>query len=151
MIRSGGNKARPQSIVDGLRTGNNFTTGGQIIDRLAFVVCTSRPEALVAELAANAAISNTALDTSGCATMGEKLVVPPGSDLIVGIAVRDPAGANFSPYSFPNPSLLQVGINQPINMPVLDHIDLIRGLVTGYRMPGMPGYAGEWPRNADWM
>src|SRR6185295_11373724 len=80
-----------------------------------------------------------------------KLVVPAGSDVVIGIAVRDPAGTNFSPYSFPNPSLLQVGINQPINMPVLDHIDLIRGLVSGYRMPGIPGYAGEWPRNSDWM
>src|SRR5262249_7796827 len=76
---------------------------------------------------------------------------PPGSDVIVGIAVRDPAGANFSPYTFLNPSLLQVGINQPINMPVLDHIDLVRGLVTGFRTPGAAGYAGEWPRNTDWL
>jgi hypothetical protein len=83
--------------------------------------------------------------------MGEKLVVQPGTDLVVGIAVRDPAGVNFSPYTFSNPSLLQVGIVQPINMPVLDHIDLIRGMVSGYRTPGTPGYAGEWPRNASWM
>jgi hypothetical protein len=151
LVRSGGNKPRPQTIVDGLRTGNNFTTSGQIIDRLAFVVCSNRPDALVAELAANAAISNTAFDAPGCATMGEKLVVQPGADIVVGIAVRDPAGVNVSPYSFSNPSLLQVGIDQPINMPVLDHIDLIRGLVTGYRTPGMPGYAGEWPRNTDWL
>jgi hypothetical protein len=151
LVRSGGNKPRPQTIVDALRTGNNFTTGGQIIDRLAFVVCSNRADALVAEFAANAAISNTALDAPGCATMGEKLIVQPGVDLVVGIAVRDPAGANFSPYTFANPSLLQVGITQPINMPMLDHIDLIRGLVTGYRMPGTPGYAGEWPRNANWL
>jgi hypothetical protein len=151
LVRSGGNRPRPQTIVDALRTGNNFTTGGQIIDRLAFVVCTNRPEALVAELVANAAISNTSIDTAGCATMGEKLVVAPGTDLIVGVAVRDPAGVNFSPYTFENPSLLQVGIHQPINMPVLDHIDLIRGLVTGYRTPGTAGYAGEWPRNDNWM
>src|SRR5262249_46918619 len=127
LVRSGGNKPRPQTIVDGLRTGNNFVTAGQIIDRLAFVVCTSRPDALVAELVGNAAVSNTALAAAGCATMGEKLVVPPGSDLVVGIAVRDPAGPNFSPYTFPNPSLLQIGVTQPINMPVLDHIDLIGG------------------------
>ena len=151
MVRSGGNKPRPQTIVDGLRTGNNFTPSGQIIDRLAFVVCTDRPDGLVAELVANAAVSNTALAAAGCATMGEKLVVPPGSNLVVGIAVRDPAGANFSPYSFPNPSLMQVGITQPVNMPVLDHIDLIRGVVSGFRVPGTPGYAGEWPRNTDWM
>lgn len=151
LVRSGGNKPRPQTIVDGLRTGNNFATSGQIIDRLAFVVCTSRPDALVAQLAANAAISNASLDAAGCATMGEKLVVPPGSDVVVGIAVRDPAGANFSPYTFANPSLLQVGINQPLHLPVLDHVDLIRGLVTGYKTPGAPDYAGEWPRNASWL
>jgi hypothetical protein len=151
LVRSGGNKPRPQTIVDGLRTGNSFATSGQIIDRLAFVVCTDRAEALVAELAGNAAISNTALDAAGCATMGEKLVVPAGSDLIVGIAVRDPAGVSFSPYTFANPSLLQVGIDQPINMPVLDHIDLIRGLVTGLKMAGAPDYAGEWPRNTSWL
>jgi hypothetical protein len=151
LVRSGGNKPRPQTIVDGLRTGNNFATAGQIIDRLSFVVCTNRPDALVAKLVANAAVSNTAIDAAGCATMGEKLMVPPGMDVVVGIAVRDPAGANFSPYTFPNPSLLQVGITQPINMPVLDHVDLIRGMVTGFRTPGTAGYAGEWPRNTDWL
>ena len=36
-------------------------------------------------------------------------------------------------------------------MPVLDHIDLIRGLVTGYKTPGTPDYAGEWPRNTNWL
>jgi hypothetical protein len=36
-------------------------------------------------------------------------------------------------------------------MPVLDHIDLIGGLVTGYRTPGGLGYAGEWPRNTAWL
>ena len=65
--------------------------------------------------------------------------------------MRDPAGTNYSPYTFPNPSLPQVGINQPINMPVLDHVDLIGGLVTGYKTPGAPDYAGEWPRNTDWL
>jgi hypothetical protein len=83
--------------------------------------------------------------------MGEKLVVSAGSDLVVGIAVRDPAGTNFSPYTFPNPSLLQVGINLPLNTPVLDHIDLIGGMVTGYKTPGAPDYAGEWPRNTNWL
>src|SRR6185295_10310789 len=44
-----------------------------------------------------------------------------------------------------------VGITQPLNMPVLDHIDLIRGLVTGYKTPGAPDYSGEWPRNTNWL
>src|SRR5204862_1162142 len=134
--------AKPQQIVDGLRTGNNFATGGQIIDRLAFVACTGKADGIVAGLAANAAVGNTAISADGCATMGEKLMVAAGTDIVVGIAVHDPAGTNYSPYTFPNPSLMQIGINQPMNMPVLDHIDLISGLVTGYKTPGAPDYAG---------
>jgi len=151
MVRSGGNKPKPQQIVDGLRSGNNFATGGQIIDRLAFVACTGKADALVGEIAANAAIANNAISVAGCATMGEKLAVASGTDIVVGVTVRDPAGTNFSPYTFPNPSLLQVGINQPINTPVLDHIDVIGGLVTGYKTPGTAGYSGEWPRNTNWL
>ncbi len=151
MVRNGADKMRPQAIVDGLRTGNNFATGGQIIDRLSFIACTGKNEALVAEQAGNAAINKTALTVDGCATMGEKLSVPSGSDIVIGIAVRDPAGTNFSPYSFPNPSLAQVGINLPINTPALDHIDLIGGTVSGYRTPGTPGYSGAWPANTDWL
>ena len=157
LVRNGTDKLRPQTIVDGLRSGNVFATGGQIIDRLAFLACIGTPaangrsEALLAEMVANAAVNKTSLSFTGCATMGEKLVVPPGSDIVVGVAVRDPAGTNFSPYTFANPSLLQVGVTQPINMPILDHIDLIRGLVSGYRTPGSAGYSGEWPRNTAWL
>ena len=42
LVRSGAAKLRPQTIVDGLRTGNTFATSGQIIDRLAFVACTGK-------------------------------------------------------------------------------------------------------------
>jgi hypothetical protein len=83
--------------------------------------------------------------------MGEKLRVPAGADVVVGIAVRDPEGPSFSPYTFANPSLLQIGVNQPLDRPVLDHIDLIGGLVSGYKAPGSPDYAGEWPRNTAFM
>ncbi|HET9959400.1 MAG TPA: hypothetical protein VFQ61_33145, partial [Polyangiaceae bacterium] len=158
LVRSSGAKPRPQQIVDGLRSGNNFATSGQIIDRLAFVACVGDPgangraDALVGELAASAAFGNTQLDAAvGCATMGEKLVVPPGSDVVIGIALRDPQGKNHSPYTFPNPSLVQIGVEQPLDEPQLDHVDLIGGLVTGYRTPGTPGYAGEWPRNTNWL
>src|SRR5262249_47359709 len=83
-----------------------------------------------------------------CATMGEKLVVEPGQDVVISIVVRDPDGTNYSPYTFANPSLAQVGISQPLNAPVLDHVDVIRGMVTGYKNPNTPAeYAGEWPRN----
>ena len=151
MVRNGADKLRPQTIVDGLRTGNNFASSGQLIDRLAFIACASyagvaaRSNAAVEALAVAAATNNKDIDTAGCASMGEKRVVRPGAEIVVSVVVRDPAGTSYSPYSFPNPSLLQVGVNQPLNMPVLDHIDLIRGMVTGYKTPGAADYAGQWP------
>jgi len=63
--------------------------------------------------------------------------------------VRDPSGTNYSPYTFNNPSLAQVGIQQPLNKPVLDHVDVIRGMVTGYKVPGAADYSGQWP--SDWI
>ena len=97
-------------------------------------------------MAVNAALGNTDIDHKDCATMGEKLEVRRGEDIVVSIVVRDPSGTNFSPYTFNNPSLAQVGIQQPLNKPVLDHVDVIRGLVTGYKAPGAADYSGEWPR-----
>jgi hypothetical protein len=157
MVRNGADKLRPQTIVDGLRTGNTFASSGQIIDRLAFIACVSYPglqfrsDAAVEALAVAAATTNTDIDKAGCVTMGEKLVVRPGAEIVVSIVTRDPAGTNYSPYSFPNPSLAQVGVNQPMNAPVLDHIDLVRGLVTGYKTPGAADYSGKWPINTAWL
>ena len=157
MVRNGSDKLRPQTIVDGLRTGNNWAASGQLIDRLAFVACVSYPgpgartNAAVENLAVRAAANNTDIDVAGCVTMGEKLVVRPGADIVVAVVVRDPAGTNYAPYSFPNPSLVQIGQNVPMNSPVLDHIDVIRGMVSGYRTPGSADYAGEWPRNTAWL
>jgi hypothetical protein len=136
----------PQQIVDGLRSGNNFAASGQLIDRLSFVVCTDRSASNVEKMVAEAAEDNSANFEGNCATMGEKLVVRPGAELMVGIAVRDPSGPSSSPYTFDNPSLKQIGVSQPLNMPVLDHIDVIRGMVGGYKQPGTADYAGEWPR-----
>jgi hypothetical protein len=154
MVRHGGDpKLRPQAIVDGLRSGNNFAASGQLIDRLAFTACIGNPapfgrtDAAVEALTVNAARDNSEVDQKGCATMGEKLVVSPGSDVVISIVVRDPSGDNYSPYTFDNPSLAQVGISQPLNAPVLDHVDVIRGMVTGYKAPGASDYSGEWPRN----
>jgi hypothetical protein len=152
MVRNGADaKLRPQTIVDGLRTGNAFSASGQLIDRLGFVACASyagpaaRTNASVEALALTAATTNTDTDVAGCAAMGEKLVVRPGAEIVVAIVVRDPSGTNYSPYSFNNPSLAQVGIQQPLNQPVLDHVDVIRGMVTGYKQPGAADYAGAWP------
>ncbi len=151
MVRNGADKLRPQTIVDGLRSGNNWASSGQLIDRLSFIACAtgpgypSRPEQSVIGKAFDAIQENTDIDVPHCATMGEKLVVTPGSSIVVAIIVRDPSGTNYSPYSFDNPSLLQIGVKQPINKPVLDHIDVIRGMVTGYKKPGAADYAGAWP------
>ena len=151
LVRNGADKLRPQTIVDGLRSGNTFTTSGQLIDRLAFIACASYPgpaartNAAVEAIALKAATDNTDVDVAGCATMGEKLVVRPGAEIVVSIVARDPAGKNYSPYTFANPSLRQIGVTQPLDMPVLDHIDVIRGLVTGYKTPGTADYAGQWP------
>jgi hypothetical protein len=153
MVRNNGNpRLTPQAIVDGLRSGNTFAATGQLIDRLAFVACIGNPaphgraEAAVEALALKAARDNADVDKKGCATMGEKLKVRPGDDVVVSIVLRDPNGTNYAPYTFDNPSLAQVGISQPLNAPVLDHVDVIRGFVTGYKTPGAPDYAGEWPR-----
>ena len=156
MVRNGGSqRVNPQMIVDGLRSGNTWVDSGQLIDRLAFVACASyagpakRTNLQVENVALTAAMNNTDIDVAGCATMGEKLKVRPGAEVVVAVVVRDPAGKSYSPYSFPNPSLLQVGINQPLDMPVLHHVDLIRGMVTGMKKPGDADYAGAWPN--DWV
>lgn len=157
LVRNGSDKLRPQTIVDGLRTGNTWVATGQLVDRLAFVACASYPglgartNAQVEALAVAAATNGNSPYAAGCATMGEKLKVKPGAEIVVSLVVRDPAGTNYSPYTFPNPSLLQIGVSQPLNAPVLDHIDLIRGLVSGYKTPGSADYSGEWPRNTNWL
>jgi len=162
MVRDTGGKRKdkdmlsPQEIVDGIRSGNSWTASGQLIDRLSFVVCAGgrfkhgSGEAEMAREVLQAAMDRTTWHTApnaNCATMGEKLRINRGEDLVVAIAVRDPVGTNYSPYTFANPSLAQIGKNVPLNKPELHHIDLIRGLVTGYRQPGAPDYAGAWPDN----
>ncbi len=151
MARTGTNKLDPQAIVDGLRSGNSYVVNGDLIDQLTFVVCAANPGIVrkastgaVEAAATAAAAKSTDVNINGCATMGEKLVVRTGTDLVVSIVVRDPQGTNNSPYSFPNPSLRQVNITQPLNKPVLDHIDVIGANVTsGYIDPtNAAAYAG---------
>jgi hypothetical protein len=38
-----------------------------------------------------------------------------------------------------------------MNAPVLDHVDVIRGMVTGYKTPGSADYSGAWPSNTNWL
>ncbi|MBC8025470.1 MAG: hypothetical protein H7Y89_05740 [Steroidobacteraceae bacterium] len=156
LVESANTKAKvlsPQEIVDGLRSGNSWTASGQVIDRLAFVACVAkegRSNASVEQAALAAAKANASVEIgAGCVTMGGRLQADAGAEIIVSIALRDPDARNYSPYNFANPSLAQVGIQQPLSKPVLDHVDVIGGLVTGYRTPGTPGYSGQWPN--DWI
>ncbi len=147
-----------RQIVDGLRSGNSFVANGGLIDRLSFVACVvegkgkGRSEEGRAynvnpqeQAIARAARRNETYSHPNCASMGEDLNVRAGDDVMVTVVLRDPVGTNNSPYSFPNPSLAQpgVGIIQPLNAPVLDHVDLIGGKITGKVDPSnTAAYAG---------
>ncbi|MDB5651177.1 MAG: hypothetical protein JWL62_2697 [Hyphomicrobiales bacterium] len=111
---------RSQSVVDGMRSGNTYSVNADIIG----------PDFVFR--------AKTGGDT--WKGMGETLVVKPGNKVMIEIELTVPA-TNNSPYSFNNPLLKQVGINQPLNKPSLDHLDLIAGDVTGIIQPGTPGYA----------
>jgi hypothetical protein len=134
-------KYGPQDIVDGLRSGNSFVANGDLIDKLSFVACVSDHghggwggyENSIVQVASRGESYRDR--DSKCATMGETLQARPGDDVTVYIVLRDPQGTNNSPYNFPNPSLLQIGVNQPLNKPELDHVDLIGGNVTGKISP----------------
>ena len=66
------------------------------------------------------------------------------------IAVRDPSGTNYSPYTFDNPSLAQVGIIAAAQQAgARSHRCHSAALVTGYKTPGAADYAGAWPRQLD--
>jgi hypothetical protein len=110
-----------KDIVDSLRSGNSFSVQGQLVSGkdFKFEACTSR---------------------SNCATMGETLKVREGDTVHVKLKATDPQGANNSPYKFDNPSLLQVGINEPLNQPTLRHLDFITGVVGDQFTPADPEY-----------
>jgi hypothetical protein len=98
------------NIIDSLRSGNSYSVQGQLISGkgFEFKACTSH---------------------HNCATMGETLKVKKGQRVTVNLVATDPKGANNSPYKFDNPSLLQVGIHEPVNEPSVRHIDFITGVV----------------------
>ncbi len=61
------------------------------------------------------------------AVMGSNLVVNKGKSVKITIKARDPQGANYNTYS-------------SYTNPVLDHIDIIKGKVTGKIDPASPNY-----------
>jgi hypothetical protein len=111
---------KPQDVVDQIRSGNSFSVAGDLISSDFTFQATS--------------------GKSKPAKMGQTLVVKKGQDVTITLTVNLPTGTNNSPYSFPNPSLAQIGVTQPLNMPVLDHVDFIRGNVTGVIAPGSANY-----------
>ena len=117
--RLGFNRRSTIRIIRGMRSGNTWSVMGDLIDEFYFVMC----------------------QDDRCATMGEQLGLRRnGGDVVWMIKLRDPEGANFSPYTFDNPSLAQLDISVPINEPVLSHIDVIRGDITGMIDPSDPAY-----------
>ena len=110
---------RAQSVIDGMRSGNSYSVAGELIGN-----------DLVFRATANGVTK----------TMGETLVVNPGDTIAVEMSFTVPA-SNFSPYTFNNPLLKQVGMFQPLNVPKVDHVDLITGDITGVIPPGAPNYA----------
>jgi hypothetical protein len=117
----GNGKFTSQSVINGMRSGNSYSVNGDLIGP---------------DMVYRARVMGTA-DWS---SMGETLVVSPGDTIQIQMVLTVPA-QNNSPYSFNNPLLTPVGKSQPLNKPVLDHVDLITGDITGVVAPGAPGYA----------
>lgn len=110
---------------------------GDLLDRFAFVACASRPSgigfrsnAALEASVAKSAETGAPISSSGCANAGQKLVLAAGMDVVVSAVVRDAQGTNRSPFTFPNPALAALGITQPMNAPVLDHVDVLAGRIT---------------------
>ncbi len=153
-----GDRARPQVVVDGVRSGNSYSVMGDLI---------------TGELTYKAELvdSRGHDDDKGgrghdddkrgrghdgdkgrghdddrddrkadVVKMGETLVVPRGKSVRLTLEVNVPKGPNHSPYSFNNPSLAQIGIQEPLNRPTLRNVDFIRGDIAGPVDPSSANY-----------
>jgi hypothetical protein len=110
---------RAQNVVDGMRSGNSFSVSGDLIGP---------------NFTFQASVNGVSKG------MGETLQVQPGDRIEVEMRLFMPQ-SNNSPYGFNNPLLRQVGVFQPINKPIVDHVDLIRGSITGLIKPTDANYA----------
>lgn len=117
----GNGRFTSQAVIAGMRSGNSYSVNGDLIGP---------------DLVYRARI----LGSTEWTTMGETLVASPGDTIQVQMIMTVPAHNN-SPYSFNNPLLVPVGKTQPLNKPVLDHVDLITGDITGVVAPGSANYA----------
>jgi len=103
----------PKSLLAAFRAGKLFAVNGGLIDALDFKV----------------------QGTKGTGEMGSELGAKSGEDLKITIRFKSPERNNFE---------FQLGSGVFANVkPVVDHIDLIAGDVTGRETPGTPGYARD--------
>src|SRR5262249_36099673 len=138
---------RPQHVVNSVRHGNSFSVSGDLI---------TNEFKFVAEIVDNGhngndhghghdgrrdddrhdndRHDNDRFDKTEV-RMGQPLVVPRGKSVRFTMTVTLPKDPNNSPYSFNNPSLLQLGIKQPLTRPLLDPVDFIRGNISGVIPP----------------
>jgi hypothetical protein len=120
-------KPTAQDVLNGMRSGNSFIVQGDLIRGLDF----------------------TAKGYGLPANMGEKLTIGPNQKVTVKVRVYVPENtANNCPYTFDNPSLAQLNIHQPLNKPMLHHVDLIYGEVTGKVKPGDAKYTDPTNKTA---
>uniref|UniRef100_UPI000D367333 S-layer protein n=1 Tax=unclassified Variovorax TaxID=663243 RepID=UPI000D367333 len=103
----------PKSLLKALRAGQLFAVNGGLIDALDFSVKSAR----------------------GTGAMGAEVAATSGETLSVTIRFKSPERNNYE---------YQLGSGVFANVkPVVDHIDLIVGDVTGPETPGTPGYARD--------
>ncbi|MFS8035460.1 hypothetical protein ACI7BZ_00590 [Xanthobacter sp. AM11] len=114
---------RPQAVVDGVRSGNSYSVMGDIITG----ELTYKAQAVGAF-------------GGGVVKMGDTLVVPRGKSVKLTLEVNVLQGTNNSPYTFNNPSLAQIGIQEPLNKPTLRQVQFIKGDVTGVVSPDSANY-----------
>ncbi|QRF56403.1 S-layer protein [Variovorax paradoxus] len=100
----------PKSLLAAMRAGRQFAVNGDLIDALDFQVKSSK----------------------GAGRMGTELAAAAGEELQITVRFKSPERNNFE---------YQLGSGLYANVkPVVDHIDLIAGDVTGREQPGTPGY-----------
>lgn len=104
-----------KAVFDGVRSGNGWHVEGDLINGLEFTVTCKNPDTGKKETA----------------MMGQHITCTAGKSIIVKVQAHDPTTANNCPLDMNNPSLAQIGVRQPLSRPVLDHVDVISGEITG--------------------
>lgn len=108
-----GDIKEPKSLLAAMRSGKLFAVNGDLINALDFKVQSAK----------------------GAGEMGSDVAATAGEDLKITIRFKSPERNNFE---------YQIGSGVLANVkPVVDHIDLIAGDVTGLEKPGTSGYSRD--------